>query len=239
MPLLDFDSLVICNKNYDISALTSTLEFFRELGIRKFIVTIDVDPLRASQYDVLNKYRDFKQAVLTQARPRSSIIRVAPSVLLEKDISLDPFLQRLRLSRTNKIFIRSPLLQDKSWTPEQLNYLLYKQKLKPIFVNFEYNLLSPDHEYRDQLYRIEKAAYCLDINFMTKKLSEKHLKHALREDLTIIPAVSNPLYAYDGSNRHFVIDSFNELRDRIGSRTYLKICKQINVSTKKIFTFHS
>ena len=71
MPLLDFDSLVICNKNYDISALTSTLEFFRELGIRKFIVTIDVDPLRASQYDVLNKYRDFKQAVLTQARPRS------------------------------------------------------------------------------------------------------------------------------------------------------------------------
>lgn len=239
MPLLDFDSLVVCNGRRDIAALKKTLEFFRNIGIRKFIVTLDVDPLSFSQYELMNDYRRFKEAVFEYAKPRGAIIRVAPCIELKKGIAYEPFIKRLRLSRTNKIFIRSPLSHDSSWTAHELNYLLYKQKLKPIFVNFEYNLLSSDREYSEQLYRIEQAAYCLDINHMTKKYCESAIRKAIKNNIIIIPAISHQLYAYNRPPQCDAIENFKMLKSRLGSATYLKLCRHINESSKQIFTFLS
>lgn len=231
MPLLDFDSLVICNNDTDIDSLRISLKHFTELGIRKFIVTYEIDPHTMSTYDMLNGYKSFKAQVFT-VKPRGVKLRVVPEVYLHQSTLRNPIMKRFRLSKTNLLFVRAPIFNDKDWLPQDINYLLYKQKIKPVLCSFETNLDTCNTRDMDQLYKTQNVVHCMDINFLTSVTSDEHLRMMNKLDIPVIPCISKEFCYYTNA-----LVRYDHLRDRIGTRRYLNVCKHLNQSIRSVLSF--
>ena len=231
MPLLDFDSLVICNHDTNISSLNNTLCHFTELGIRKFIVTYVIDPHTCSMYHMLNSYKLFKTQV-SAIKPRGVKLRVVPEVYLHQSTLRNPFIKRFKLSRTNLLFVRAPIFNDKDWLPQDLNYLIYKQKLKPVICSFETNLDTCNARDMEQLYKTQNVIHCMDINFLTSVTSDEHLRMMTKLEIPVLPCISKELCYYKNA-----LVRYDHLRDRMGNKRYLKFCKHLNQSVRSILSF--
>ena len=231
MPLLDFDSLVICNHDTSVSSLNDTLVHFTKLGIRKFIITYELDPHTSSMYDMLNNYKQFKTRI-SAIKPRGVKLRVVPEVYLHQSTLKNPFIKRFKLPRTNLLFVRAPIFNDKDWLPQDINYLLYKQKLKPVLCSFETNLDTCNSRDMEQLYKTQNVIHCMDINFLTSVTSEEQLRMLTKLEIPVLPCITKELCYYQNA-----LVRYDHLRDRIGDKRYLRLCKHLNQSVRSILSF--
>jgi hypothetical protein len=229
MALLDFDSLVICNDDHNLESLKLTMDHFRELGIRNFIITMPVDLVNDPWASIKNNYKSFKDSITT-IKPRGCTVSVVHNTYIVPGAAFNPILHKLTFAKTNRLFIQIPLFLDDSWFSPEINYFLYKQKLLPIFTRFERTLISSNKEFSTKLYKIQKGAYCVDINYMTSIDGIPHIKEGMRAGAIILPAISNNYNAYIAEEKRFAMMS-----DRMGRILYLKFCKYMNTCCKSIF----
>jgi hypothetical protein len=229
MPLLDFDSIVINSDFYTKDEFKETLKFFNQIGIRKFIVLKSIDPALDSTYKIKNQLKVLNETV-KYARPRGAVIKPCANVMLSPKVTQNSILQDLTLHNTNIIFVQPPIFVTNEWLQPDLNYLLYKQKLKPCFTFFEQTYLSCDPTVTHGLYKIQSAALCVDLDFISSLQHEDFLKKCIKDNKLILPAVSRDIKSY-----YPIINRFQCMNDRMGKTKYLRFCKYINQSASTVF----
>ena len=233
MPLLDFNSLVICNDDFNINSLKSTLEFFSELGVKNFISTFPVDVVSDSPTFIKERIANLKSDI-SSIKPRGVKIAIAHNAHINPGVSHNPSLKSITYKHSKYLFIQTPLFIDDTWFSPDINYFLYKQKLLPIFTRFERTFISCDKQFSYKLYKIQKAVFCLDINYITSLNSFEFIKFGMANNITFIPSISN-----DISNYPAVMRQFQDFGKRLGTPTYLRFCKQINDNIKCLFNICS
>ncbi len=229
MSFLDFNSLIICNDDYDVKSLTDTVKYFRDYGIKNFVITYSVYPERFSQSEIINSCKSAKIKLLNAA-PRNTHLRIYPNVHISNGTLRNPFINRLKIRATNMIFAELPMFCTDTLNAD-INYLLFKQKLFPIFISFETNLVSSSKNFVNTLYKSPNAAFALDLEFMVKSDYEHFVHMLITSKSTIIPCISRNLKCYSD-----IILQFEFFRQRLGDHAYFKFCKQVDTSCKRIFS---
>ena len=228
MPLLDFDSLVICNDDRDARTLKRTLDHFSELGIRNFIVTFPLD-ITDPYPTAKASFRNFKN-LLASIKPRGVKIKLAYNVHFNPHVAHNPYMSKYRFNKSNRVFIQAPLFINDTWFSPDINYFLYKQKLLPIFTRFERTFISCDNEFSTKLYKIQKGIVCIDINYMTSLSGYKFIRYGIFNNCTFVPCISNNITNYMSE-----IKQFQNLKERLGNKRYLIFCKTLNENCKSLF----
>ena len=229
MPLLDFNSLVVCNSFHRAEDLKETLDFFHSIGIRKFIVLQDIDPAFYSEWHISNQLNNFK-AHIRSIKPRGTVVITAANIRLTPRVTQHPILKELTLKDSEKLFIQPPPFVGNEWLQPDLNYLLYKQKLKPIFTCFEQTYISCKPNVVNGLYKIQPASFCLDLDFIISPQRDSFISQSIRDNKIILPSISRAVWEY-----YPMVSRFQYYRDRIGKEAYLQFCKYINQSISSIF----
>lgn len=229
MPLLDFNSLVICNDFYSNDELKEALSFFQSIGIRKFIVLKNIDPALDSTFSINNQMKNLN-AKIKANKPRGALVRSCANIYLSPKVMQHPILKDLTLGDTDIVFIQPPLFVTDSWLQPDLNYLLYKQKLKPSFSCFERTYMSCKQNVTQGLLKIKSASFCLDIDLICSKDHEDFITYCMRENKIILPSISRDIRSY-----YPIISRFQYMRERMGNKKYLLFCRYINQSLSTIF----
>ena len=228
MPLLDFNNLIICNNDSKPEALKESLDYFSELGIRRFVVTYGIDPATTTFAEAKAAIKDFRSTVMS-VRPRGTELCVYPSVHISKGVMKNPVLKKLSFDGT-RVFINIPFFIDDTWFLADINYLLYKQKLKPVFLSFERNLLTSDYEFGNKLYKTQSTQFALDLNFITGASGRKRVLQAIYRNVPVIPCVSGAFCNYEYQLRRFEI-----LKERLGAQDYYRLCRILAQNGRSLF----
>lgn len=235
MPYVDFNSLIINCHNIDYEKLKNIMQHFKSCGVRNFIITYDVDLntqfLSSAIFDIKNIKNN-----LRRIKPFATKVHVAPSVLYHPDLAYDERLRRLTFNRTNKIFLRIPDHSDFSNDEffRATNHLLYKRKYIPIFTRFENVLLSYPSSLAKKIFRTRKAAFCLDVNFLSGQFGTVSIFSAMNGDagILLLPSISDARGFSDYASSELL---FSDIKKRYDRNTYLKFCRYLNDSIKQIF----
>ena len=216
MPLLDFDTLLICNQDFRQSALAGLFAFFGKLGVRKYIFVCELD-LCAKSFTQLRERLYAVRTVLCQSKPHGVLLYLMPGFPLVKGLLFNPLLYRLAPAVYTGIHL--PLFSDDDWVEPDLSYFLYQQHRLPLYLSFERNLATNSEFFVKRLSRIRSAMIAVDSNTLTANHMEKPLLSALQQKLFCIPCISNSLANYAG-----ISESYQSLRNRLGESDYRTLC---------------
>jgi hypothetical protein len=227
----DFNTLVIANFEDIPYKIQRTLDKFNKAGITRFVILFPVNIRTTSYSKILSDLRNFRNTVLPY-RPRGAKLIVYPSVYVEKGTLENPILKKLTIDG-NRVFLRLPDYVDSWWLPSDINYLLYKQKLRPIFVSFEENLLNCAYEFGDKLYKTQYSQFCIDINYLTtfRVKQRTRVDKAIKRGAPMIPCISKPHPEYDTEQQY----RFERLKNRLGNLDYYKLCMSLNENGRDLF----
>ncbi len=229
MPLLDFNSLVICNEDFNITSLTNALTYFRNYGIKNFIVSRGVSVRDNSPHYIKTSLAKTKQAV-SNIKVRSAKIRFIPHIHIYEGTVYDYFTPHLKAWGSDLIFLQMPLLAEARWLDPEMNFLLYKLKLRPVFVNYELTLLPTENSVTSKLFKSPNVDFCFDIKHMLSEDYEYRIHQAMTYGSTLIPCISNKFESYKN-----LFEEFHKFRNRVGDITYFKLCRHINFSCQSLW----
>ena len=234
MAYVDFDSLVISNRTIDTDKLKALMNHFKSFGVRNFIITYDVDLEKDFITTILHNLKNIKLD-LKRIKPFGCRVYVAPTFFWNSDTAYDDALKRLLFKRTNKIFIQLPKFYYAFRADDffkSTNHLLYKLKYTPIFTRFEDAFTDYPPEISKKIFKTRRAAFCIDINYLSKPMGTVSIFSAMNSDaeILLIPSISRDLNDYPEPELFF-----GDLKRRYGRDTYLKYCRFMNNSIRKIF----
>jgi hypothetical protein len=226
---LDFDTLLICNNCFDEESVKFTFDFFKDVGIRKFIFTYEFDRDVKPMSFAIQKFKTLKPYLKSLA-PRGVRIYTAFNVIMSDGVVFDTSFNRLTMGHSDRVFIDLPFYNYENWLESDMNHLLYKNKLKPALTSFERNFdILECRPMLDRFIAIKNAVFCMDINYITSIHATDDLKKLILHGTNIFPCISNHPFNYPG-----IIKSFNMLQDRIGNPNYAKLCNIFYNSSKSI-----
>ena len=228
MAYLDFDTLLICNNYFDKESVKYRLEFFKSVGIRKFIFTYEFDRYAYPTSFAIQKFRTLKPYLKSLA-PRGVRIYTAFNIVMTEGFVFDPSFNRFTFGHSNRVFVDLPFYDYEHWLESDMNRLLYKNKLNPAFTSFDRNFTVCDRDMLNRFLSIKNAVFCLDINYMTSINVTNDLENFVLRKTNILPCISNHIFEYPG-----IIKSFNLLQNRMGKQNYTKLCKIFYNSSKAI-----
>ena len=219
MSLLDFDYLIISNQRLNTGSLQDTLFFFHELGIRTVVLTVRYNRERYTPAYFFDRLRTLKEEV-RNIRPRGMNLVVCPEIQMTDGIAEDSVLSRLRANRSEYLFINLPLFHWDDRLDADLNRILFQKHLCPIFTGFESNMKTNSPAQLERLARSRSFIGCFDLVYLTSLSAHEPLIHLLLNDTPILPCISHDLSDYAG-----VIDGFHDLKNRIGNKRYVDLCR--------------
>ena len=173
--------------------LKEALDFFHDIGIRNFIVLQEIDPTFHSEWPLTIKSMISK----------ITYILLSPEVLLLRQLQIFTyhpksqsiiFLRRLLLKTQTTCLFRLRHLSPMNGLQPDLNYLLYKQKLKPVFTCFERTVISCNSDVVNGLYKIQPASFCLDLDFIISPKHDDFITRCMRDNKIILPAISRDIW---------------------------------------------
>lgn len=228
---LGFDTLIIDNIHYSDRELYELFEFFTDLDVKNFVFIHDFDFRSDNLTLTLNKFKSYSEH-LTKLSPRKSHIKVCANLPLIDDSVENSDLSRLKISKKdNSIFVSIPTFQDTSDNrfATNLNKLLYRRNLFPIFTSFEYQLKSAPSDFLNKLLSVKNCGFAFDINFLFAPQTSNLHATLLSSNIHILPSVSHDLANYVG-----ILKSAEHLISVIGKSEYYKLCSLINHASTHI-----
>ncbi len=229
MAILDFDTLIICNEEFNTETLTESLAYFKSCGIKKFIISRGVDLRDNSPHHIKTVLAETKQEI-SKIKIRGAKIRFVPHLHIHKNTAYDYFTPHLKAWGSDIIFLQMPIMPDANWLDPELNFYIYKLKLRPIFISYENQLMINAPAVTTKLFKSPNVDFCFDLNYITAEEYEFRLHQGMTYGSTIIPCVSNKFESYGN-----VLNRFSKLRKRMGDIAYLKLCKHINSSCRYLW----
>ena len=223
--MLDFNYLIISNQIFNEDQAQSTFEFFSRLGIKKFFVTYNVDLSCQSFRRAISSIKKL-QIKLSNVCPKFSSVFVYPMLSLSKDAVKNPCVQSLGLG-SQMILTQLPWIRmsdDDFWLNENLNFLVRKNHLTPIFVSFEQFARLNSSDVMQRLFQSSGLSFGLDLNFITATESRSFMEQAIIQNISIYPVLSNDISCYRGVDK--AMESF---RKQIGDTRYVQFCRMLHI----------
>ncbi|MBO5415731.1 MAG: hypothetical protein J6A83_03800 [Clostridia bacterium] len=198
-------------------------------GFRKIIFTLshDVSSVTAARHIADKKLLASKVAKLS---PRGISSCVVSNVLMTNESIYEKQISRLSVRKSQYLPLELPIFDGKDWIDASLNYLLYKQKKKPLFLSFDKNLLTYEPSFAEHLIHTRLSAFMLDMNAMTNPSMMLYLKKLIDANAIIIPGISGVLDDYSG-----LFDKFSYLSEAIEKNDYAKMIVNSSRGAKAIF----
>ena len=224
MSHLDFNYLVISNQQFDSTSLRTTFSFFGDLGIKKFLFTVDCHCDRYSVSQMTDRIRQAHIA-LEAVRPRGISVAVCANVQMYEGISEDPLLHRLYANRSNYLFLKLPIFSSEDWINMDLNRILFQRHCIPIFSRFEENMKTNPKSQMELLLYSSSFIGCFDLNYITSLVAFQSISDMIRHEVAILPSISHNIHDYAG-----VYKSFIDFKNRSGTEQYVDLCRNIQRS---------
>ena len=222
---LGFDTLIIDNLHYSDDELSKLFELFVPLDVVNFVFIHDFDFRSDNLTLSLNKFRSYAKH-LSSISPRNVHVKVCANLPLIDDAVDNPALRRLRASnKHNSIFVSIPLFQESSDNhfAANLNKLLYRKNLFPIFTSYDNRLKTASGELDYKLLCVKNCAFAFDINYLLSSENSEIHNLLISKSIHFLPSISRDLGNYVG-----VIKYAEHLMSVIGKSNYYKLCSLIN-----------
>lgn len=227
---LGFDTLVVHADRF-YSDMHQALDAFYVLGIKNFLLVFDYDPLCDSISIIKNKMDNFKILCAKSASHRIKL-KCALNLHLSQGAAFNDSLTRLYCNKASKTLLVSlPLFTDSNYEPIALdvNHLLYKKSVFPIFTSFEKIVESSSIEFCSKFINNPKIAISIDLNYLFNPQKEILFNKILNSNSLVLPSISKDISIYAGilSLAEFDIKKY-------GKKSYYSICSQINRTSSKL-----
>jgi hypothetical protein len=228
---LGFDTMIIDNVHYSDSDLSALFDLLVPLDIKNFVFIHDFNFCVDNLSLTIDKFKSYSRHLSTIS-PRNTHIKVSANLPLIDNAVENPDLKRLRVSnKYNPIFVSIPIFQDFSDNrfATELNKLLYRKNLFPIFTSYEHQIKSSDSEFIYKLLQVKNCGFAIDINFLFDAKNLEFFKFLLEHNIHILPSISHSLGNYAG-----VLKSAEHLVSVIGKSEYYQLCSLINHTSRYI-----
>ncbi|MBE6593177.1 MAG: hypothetical protein E7642_04190 [Ruminococcaceae bacterium] len=220
-----FDTLIINNLHCSDDELTEIFNFFTALDITKFVFIHDFDFRLDNLTLTLEKFKSYSKRLAKLSLHRSRV-KVCANLLLVDDAVQYSDIRRLRISnKNNSVFVSIPVFQNVSDNrfSTDLNKLLYRLNLFPIFTSFDYLIKSVPDEFSYKLLSVKKCGFVFDLNFLLDARNSDLHTSISSQNIHILPSISHGLGNYVGAFK-----SAEHLLSVIGKSEYYKMCSMIN-----------
>lgn len=230
MAFLDFDYLIVSNGCFSEESLSHTLQLFSELGIRKFIFTLDMD-MNCHTFTRQRERLKLLQELVKPLRPRGVSFEVCTNLIMTEDVCYHPQVSRLCVPHTNLLFLQLPYFTDENWIHVDLNHLLRKKRISPIFTSFQNNLRTNPPDMLERCLNSQCYRFAMDLNYLTALDSDMLLRRIVREKIPVLPCISHDWSYYVGA-----LAAFEQLRNSLDNWRYLHLCRIIRLSGQKLIS---
>lgn len=229
MQSFGFSTVIVSNNDFSDDNLIKTFSLLENHGFRKIIFTLshDVSSATASRHIADKK---ILQAKVSRMSPRGISAKVVSNVLMTNEAIYEKQISRLSVRKSQYLLFELPIFDGEDWIDSSLNYLLYKQKKKPLFLSFDKNLVTYKPSFAEHLIHTRLAAFMLDMNAMANPSMLGYLKNLIDANAIIIPGVSGVLDDYSG-----LFEKFSYLNENIGKNAYAKMIINSSRGSKAIF----
>ncbi len=229
MQSLGFSNLIISNgiSNPDVVSYTTT--YMNGHGFKRFFYAVSHDVTFSSPQIHISNKKSIEEKI-KRSTPRDTSLYVVSNILMHSESIYEKQISRLSNIKTQYLFVEFPIFDGKDWIDSTLNYMLYKQKKKPVFMSFEKNIATYDADFILHLIATRCSAFMVDLNAFTNPKMIPYIETMIDSNAIIIPGMSGVIDNYTS-----LTDKFNFFRDKVGQLKYTKMIVNSNKSTKIVF----
>ena len=228
---LGFDTLVINNKFINNTDLVDLFEIFTPLGIKNFVFLYEIDLASDNITFHLDKSKEIKKYILNVS-PRGTRIKVAQSISFAYGLMQNPYCGRLNVSRkTHATFISIPMFPDvtNNMFATELNQMLYRKNIFPIFNSFESIEKTSPNTFYSKLLQSANAGFVFDINHLFDSNNKNLVKLVCDYSTHILPSISYDIVNYIG-----IAKQAQYFIGLVGKKDYFRLCSLINKTSRLI-----
>lgn len=228
--MLDFNYLIVVCPSDSLALLTSSIQFFVDQGIKKFLFVLDFDRNQATVSMMLDRIRQFAGKI-KPLRPRGIQFYVSANLFITNGILYDPQVSRLCIGHSNILCAQLPLSLRYNWIDPDLNHLLFHRKISPLFISFERNFIANPPTDIQRYTNSQFFRFAIDMDYITMLDAEPLVRQAICEKIPILPCVFHDWKQYEAAPKHFGL-----LRRRLGDELYFQLCCLIQQNGYQLFS---
>lgn len=229
MQSLGFSNVIISNSVFNKDVISYEMQLMQEYGFRRMIFALNHDVTSDTVSQYIEKRNEISKLINSLA-PRGAVTMLTPNLLMTKDSVYEKQISRLAIRKTQYVFVEFPAFDGKEWIDSTLNYLLYKQKKKPVFMSFEKNIATYDEEFILHLITTRLSAFMIDLNSFANPNAIPYIKRLIDANAVIIPGISGVIEDYANLS-----GKLNYFRSIVGQPLYSKMIINSSKSTQIVF----
>ena len=229
MQSLGFSNVIISNSVFNKDVISYEMQLMQEYGFRRMIFALNHDVTSDTVSQYIEKRNEISKLINSLA-PRGAVTMLTPNLLMTKDSVYEKQISRLAIRKTQYVFVEFPAFDGKEWIDSTLNYLLYKQKKKPVFMSFEKNIATYDEEFILHLITTRLSAFMIDLNSFANPNAIPYIKRLIDANAVIIPGISGVIEDYAN-----LPGKLNYFRSIVGQPLYSKMIINSSKSTQIVF----
>lgn len=195
MQCLGFGNVIISNSVFNKDIISEEIRLMQEYGFRRVVFALNHDVISNTVSQYIDNRNEIS-GIINSVTPRGMIALLSANILMTKDSVYEKQLSRLSIKKTQYIFVEFPTFEGKDWIDSTLNYLLYKQKKKPVFMSFEKNIATYDEEFIIHLISTRLSAFMIDLNSFANPKAIPYIKRLVDANAIIIPGMSGVISDY-------------------------------------------
>lgn len=229
MQSLGFSNVIVSNSVFNKDVISYEMQLMQEYGFRRMIFALNHDVTSDTVSQYIEKRNEISKLINSLA-PRGAVTMLTPNLLMTKDSVYEKQISRLAIRKTQYVFVEFPAFDGKEWIDSTLNYLLYKQKKKPVFMSFEKNIATYDEEFILHLITTRLSAFMIDLNSFANPNAIPYIKRLIDANAVIIPGISGVIEDYANLS-----GKLNYFRSIVGQPLYSKMIINSSKSTQIVF----
>lgn len=153
-------------------------------GILRFCMMPQFDPAQESVRAFLLRRQNAKERLM-EALPEKIYIRVCAAMLLSEGCSELQGLEKLTLL-PGLLPLRPPIAAWTDWMDKEMNHLLFRRRLTPLFLSFELSTILYSNEIVLKMMRIPNAAFQFSFRSLTDPAVCRIIHTLLQENHTVL-----------------------------------------------------
>ncbi len=200
MDIFKIKTAIICNNDFSVETLNKTFEFFISRGFINFIFLYEFDFDLRSPAEANRRIKDISEKI-NLIKPNGISVKVTYKFIFSDSLKENSYLADMISKKDRHIFLQLPVFYNDIKANEILNYLLYKEKLQPIFVDFDRNIITCDDEFLNtNIFKSTAGVFAFEFNFLMSdsEYALKWIDRALKKDIRIFPCFSADMFNYAG-----------------------------------------
>lgn len=156
-------------------------------GIKRIVATPHYSPYKESVRAFLRRRGQAYLAYRSHASPRAPVtIQLGAEVVLAEGVSLIANFEKLTIARSDYIFIELPIFQYERWVTTELNSILYRHKLIPVFSNIERYQICYPPELFESLLKTPRAVFQINTRSLLNPKTGILIKDLLKNKRTVL-----------------------------------------------------